>query len=457
MGFLKGFGWVRREFQNVILGEEAVMILFLIKKIKFKTFLIMNNIIFRVYLLILAFFVQNIFAQSYPDGVSDADLMVNNQAVPVKVFSTTDAKTFADFAGKNAPNSLVIVNSANLESKNGWGAFYDNSFSILKQNGYQFLDKNFKPTENKSDYKYVVKSKQPLKESDQISLKTSYKIWDPSVGIQLGPFTLHFYSLMFVFAFGFGYMLMKKIFDIDHVNQKYLDPLFTWTLIGTILGARLGHVIFYQPELFKQDFLSVFLPIRTKPEFEFTGFSGLASHGATIALILTTLYYSFKIIKRNPFWVYDRLGIVVALGGAFVRMGNFFNSEIVGKPADPNSPFAILFPQMSDEYGVTVPRFPGQLFEATGYVLLFVLLWFLYRKTDKKYQQGWLFGLFFIILWAIRFFVEFLKEPQGKEFISIAGLNTGQVLSIPFMIAGVIIMIYSKKMKITEAENAKPE
>ncbi|KIC64386.1 prolipoprotein diacylglyceryl transferase [Chryseobacterium taiwanense] len=279
-------------------------------------------------------------------------------------------------------------------------------------------------------------------------METEYKIWDPSTGIHLGPITLHYYSLMFIFAFGLGYILMTRMFTIDHVNQKYLEPLFTWTLIGTILGARLGHVIFYQPELFKQDFWSVFLPIQTKPEFKFTGFSGLASHGATIALILTTLYYSYKIIKKNPFWVYDRLGIVVALGGAFVRMGNFFNSEIIGKPVAPNSPFAFLFPQMSDEYGITVPRYPTQLFEAIGYVLLFILLWVLYRKTDKKYQQGWLFGLFFIILWAIRFFVEFLKEPQGDEFIQLGGLNTGQVLSIPFMIAGLIIMLYSKKNKI---------
>ncbi|WP_187478162.1 prolipoprotein diacylglyceryl transferase [Amniculibacterium sp. G2-70] len=281
-----------------------------------------------------------------------------------------------------------------------------------------------------------------------------YITWDPSKGIELGPFTLHYYSLMFVLAFGLGYMLMTKIFKIDQVNQKYLEPLFTWTLVGTILGARLGHVIFYQPELFQQDFWSVFLPIQTQPEFKFTGFSGLASHGATIAIIFTTLYYSYKIIKKSPFWVYDRLGIVVALGGAFVRIGNFFNSEIIGKPAG-NSPFAILFPQQSTEYGEIVPRYPTQLFEAFGYFALFLLLWFLYRKTNKKYEQGWLFGLFFIILWAIRFFVEFLKEPQGDEFITFAGLNTGQILSIPFMIAGFIIMLTSKNRTITEEENSK--
>lgn len=284
-----------------------------------------------------------------------------------------------------------------------------------------------------------------------------YTTWDPSTGIHLGPITLHYYSLMFVIAFGLGYYLMTKMYKIDNVNLKYVEPVFTWTLVGTILGARIGHVVFYQPELFRQDFWSVFLPIQTVPEFKFTGFSGLASHGATIAVILTTLYYSYKIIKKNPLWVFDRIAIVVAIGGAFVRIGNFFNSEIIGKPAPENSPFAVLFPQQSTEYGAIVPRYPTQLFEATGYVLLFILLWVLYRYTNRKYQQGWLFGLFFILLWAIRFFVEFLKEPQGDEFIQFAGLNTGQVLSIPFMIAGAVIMWYSQKNRITQAENEKPD
>ena len=284
-----------------------------------------------------------------------------------------------------------------------------------------------------------------------------YTTWDPPTGIHLGPITLHYYSLMFVIAFGLGYYLMTKMYRIDNVNLKYVEPVFTWTLVGTILGARIGHVVFYQPELFRQDFWSVFLPIQTVPEFKFTGFSGLASHGATIAVILTTLYYSYKIIKKNPLWVFDRIAIVVAIGGAFVRIGNFFNSEIIGKPAPENSPFAVLFPQQSTEYGAIVPRYPTQLFEATGYVLLFILLWVLYRYTNRKYQQGWLFGLFFILLWAIRFFVEFLKEPQGDEFIQFAGLNTGQVLSIPFMIAGAVIMWYSQKNRITQAENEKPD
>jgi len=422
----------------------------------------MNNIFFRMYLVIFAFITQCLVAQNYPDGMSDGTLKVNSTDVPVKIYSTTEVQDLNEFADKPIKeNVLVILNESNFEP-----VYVNYSIATLakyKLVHYQLLDKNFKvidaatTKENINTFKYAVKTIKPLTESDNISLETPFKIWDPTKGIQLGPVTLHFYSLMFILWFGFGYILMNRIFKIDNVNQKYLEPLFTWTLLGTILGARMGHVIFYQPELFKEDFWSVFLPISTKNGLKFTGFSGLASHGATIALIFTTLYYSFKIIRKNPFWVYDRLGIVVALGGAFVRMGNFFNSEIIGKPVDPNSPFALLFPQQSSEYGVTVPRYPSQLFEAFGYVCLFVLLWILYRKTNKKYQQGWLFGLFFIILWAIRFFVEFLKEPQGDEFIQFGGLNTGQVLSIPFMIAGVIIMIVSKKFKITQAENEKPE
>jgi phosphatidylglycerol:prolipoprotein diacylglycerol transferase len=422
----------------------------------------MSHIFFRIYLVVFVFITQCFFAQEYPGGLSDGTLKVNETALPVKIYSTTEAGDLNTFPDKTTENNvLVILNESSFEPS--FYSFTAGTLAKYKASRYQLLDKNFKPIgsqvteDNIQNFKYAVKSDKQITANDHVTLETPFSIWDPSKGIQLGPITLHFYSLMFVLAFGLGYVIMSKIFKIDNVNQKYLEPLFTWTLIGTILGARLGHVIFYQPELFKEDFWSVFLPISTKNGLKFTGFSGLASHGATIAVIITTLYYSFKIIKKNPLWVLDRVGIVVALGGTFVRLGNFFNSEIIGKPIDPTSPFAILFPQQSSEYGATVPRYPTQLFEAFGYICLFVLLWILYSKTSKKYQQGWLFGLFFIILWAIRFFVEFLKMPQGDEFIQFGGLNTGQVLSIPFMIAGVIIMFISNKFKITQAENEKPD
>lgn len=416
----------------------------------------MNHIFLRFYLILFAGIFQLFSSQNVSSAFSDGTLKINNkETVAVKIFATQRTDSLIDQVSKNVNNELIILNEDNIipESAEHLSSI-QNILESFKSNKFQFLDKDLKPVDatleqkNIENFKYLLKSNTVLKPTDQVQLETSFKIWDPVKGIKLGPVMLHFYSLMFIFAFGLGYFIMAKIFKIDGVDEKYLEPFFTWTLVGTILGARLGHVIFYQPELFKEDFLSVFLPISTKGGLHFTGFSGLASHGAAIMVIATTLYYSLKIIKKNPLWVYDRIGIVVASGGAFVRMGNFFNSEILGKPVDPNSPFAILFPQQSSEYGVTIPRYPTQLFEAFGYVCLFFLLWFLYKKTDKKYQQGWLFGLFFIILWAIRFFVEFLKEPQGDEIIHFAGLNTGQVLSIPFMVAGLAIMIYSKKFKL---------
>ena len=420
----------------------------------------MNHIFLRFYLIIFVGFFQLVSSQSSASGLSDGVLKINNsEKVAVKIFASQRGDSLSNAASRNVQNLLVILNEDNVtpESTENLGSI-QNLLLKYKAFNFQFLDKNFKPVDSNLDqknienFKYLLKSNRIVKPTDNVELETSFKIWDPIKGLKLGPVMLHFYSLMFILAFGLGYFIMAKIFKIDGVDEKYLEPFFTWTLLGTILGARLGHVIFYQPELFKEDFLSVFLPISTRGGLHFTGFSGLASHGAAIMVIATTLYYSIKIIKKNPLWVYDRIGIVVASGGAFVRMGNFFNSEMLGKPIDPSSPFAMLFPQQSSEYGVTIPRYPTQLFEAFGYVCLFFLLWFLYKKTDKKYQQGWLFGLFFIILWAIRFFVEFLKEPQGDEIIQFAGLNTGQILSIPFMIAGAVIMIISKKYKLPKEE-----
>lgn len=402
------------------------------------------KIFFKFFTFILMLSTSLGLANNFEKSLSDGHLEINGTKTPVKIFATTSGHTLDEFSDFSTSEGVLIF--LNEELNTYANALYPKFISL----GYQALNKNFTPTEETTGFKYLYKPKNgnPQITADQkVNLNTEFSVWNPSKGINLGFFTLHFYSLMFVFAFGFGSILMAKIFKIDGVEAKYLDPLATWTIIGTIFGARIGHVLFYQPELIQQDFWAVFLPFRTRPQFEFTGFSGLASHGATIALILTTLYYSFKIIKKNPLWVYDRLGIVVALGGMFVRMGNFFNSEIIGKPANPSSPFAVFFPQMSDEYGITIPRYPTQIFEAVGYLLLFFLLWYLYKYTNKKYQQGWLFGVFFTILWSIRFFVEFLKEPQGDEFISFAGLNTGQVLSLPFILIGIILMFISKRFK----------
>ena len=153
-------------------------------------------------------------------------------------------------------------------------------------------------------------------------------VWNPSEGIDLGFFTIRYYSLMFVIAFSLGWFITKRIFDKEGQSPDKMDSLFIYVVIATLIGARLGHVIFYQPELFSQDFISVFLPFKTVPEFKFTGFQGLASHGAAIGIIIAMYFYSKKILKKPILWVLDRIVIAVASGAVFVRIGNFINSEI---------------------------------------------------------------------------------------------------------------------------------
>ena len=166
-------------------------------------------------------------------------------------------------------------------------------------------------------------------------------VWNPSEGIDLGFFVIRFYSLMFVIAFGLGWYIMKKIFERENESVEKLDTLFIWTVLATLIGARLGHVLFYDWEYYRNHLLEIFLPFRFEPHFEFTGFQGLASHGAAISIIITMYYYSKKILKRPQMWILDRIVIPVSSGAIFVRLGNFFNSEIVGKETD--SAFGIKF------------------------------------------------------------------------------------------------------------------
>lgn len=307
--------------------------------------------------------------------------------------------------------------------------------------------------------------------------------WNPSEGIDLGFFMIRYYSLMFVVAFSLGWVLTKKIYEREGQPQETLDSLFIYMVVATLLGARLGHVIFYQPELFVQDPLSVFLPISTVPEFEFTGFQGLASHGAAIAIVIAMFYYSKKVIKKPILWVMDRIVIAVAAGGAFVRLGNFMNSEIIGKPSgdfplgvrfvhedirpgqaiqatgiqDPAKAYDAIVhnPQFADLLNSVPFRHPAQLYEAVGYVIVFLVCWYLYWKTERRKQIGYIFGVFLILLFTVRFLAEMVKESQGG-FESVLGLlSTGQWLSIPFIIAGIYIMWHASKKPIPEKVDEK--
>jgi phosphatidylglycerol---prolipoprotein diacylglyceryl transferase len=267
-------------------------------------------------------------------------------------------------------------------------------------------------------------------------------VWEPaSDGIRLfGDFKIHYYSLMWMIAFIFGLQIMKKIYKNEGESESKMDSLFMYSVLGIMIGARLGHVIFYQSELFREDFLSVFLPFKFSGGFEFTGFRGLASHGAAIGMIISMYIYNKKILKKSVLWILDRVVIPCALGAIFIRIGNFFNSEMIGKPASEGLPWAIIFKDMD-----SIPRHPGQLYEAFGYIFVFLILFLLYWKTNKRQQEGFLFGLFLLLLMAVRVFVEQFKIAQvdGREDW-ILGLNTGQALSIPFILIGLYFMFLHK-------------
>ncbi|ALJ06250.1 prolipoprotein diacylglyceryl transferase [Pseudalgibacter alginicilyticus] len=296
--------------------------------------------------------------------------------------------------------------------------------------------------------------------------------WNPITGIDIiGNFKLHFYSLMWVVAFSIGWYIMKRIFTKEKISLDYLDPLFIYTVLATMIGARLGHVLFYQSELISQDFFSIFLPFKFKGGFEFTGFQGLASHGAAIGIIIGMYLYRKKYKYKSILWILDRIVIPVASGAIFIRIGNFINSEIIGKITDSN--FGVRFiqdqyykneivqrtgiqdvqkaynavtdnPQFKNLLEAVPYRHPAQLYESFCYIFVFLILGYFYLKTNKKDQTGFLFGLFLVLLWTVRFFVEFSKEPQGDEYINWFGLNTGQWLSIPFILIGFYFMFLYK-------------
>ncbi|MCL9805539.1 prolipoprotein diacylglyceryl transferase [Flavobacterium amniphilum] len=301
-------------------------------------------------------------------------------------------------------------------------------------------------------------------------------VWNPSEGIQIGSFTLRFYSLMFVVAFALGWYLMSPIFKREEEPQEKLDSLFVYMVISILLGARLGHVLFYQTELITKDPLSVFLPFQFTPEFKFTGFQGLASHGAAITVIIAMYLYKTRILKRSYLWILDRIVIPVASGAIFVRLGNFFNSEIYGPVTSGDHFYAVKFvrddefwrdqniqaitgtndlnkaynliesdPRFLDVLNQIPFRHPAQLYEAFGYVFVFALLIFMYWKTDARKKEGLLFGTFLVTLFSIRILVESVKESQGGFENVLGFLSTGQWLSIPFVLVGAYLIFKAKE------------
>ncbi len=261
--------------------------------------------------------------------------------------------------------------------------------------------------------------------------------WDMSPEIFSFSFiSIRWYGLLYALTFVVGYQILLYIFNKEKVDSKILDSLTIYVILGTIIGARLGHCLFYDPSYYLSN------PIEIIKIWE----GGLASHGGAIGIILSIWLFTRKHKKNNisMLWILDRLVIVVALGGLFIRIGNFFNSEIYGIPT--NVPWAVIF-SLNDE----IPRHPTQLYEGFVYFIIFLLLFSLYKKTNlKNIKQGFLFGLFLVLTFTTRFLLEFLKEVQSS-FENNMFLDMGQILSIPFILIGLFFVF--RKNKYTTKDN----
>lgn len=271
--------------------------------------------------------------------------------------------------------------------------------------------------------------------------------------------TPNLYGLLFVTGMIIGYFVIRKMFRNEHVPEMLLDKLLIFMVIGTVVGARLGHVLFYGPWWDKYDPGSGMLIEKgyfSHPETIFKVWEGgLASHGAAIVLLLILYYFSKKISKRPMLWILDRVAAPIAIAGCFIRLGNLVNHEIVGIPTD--LPWGFNF-TMSEEYG-GVYRHPAQLYEAICYLITFIVVLRMYWKTKAKEIPGRIFGMWLVFIWTARFLIEFIKEGQNTND-DVWFLKTGQLLSIPFILLGIYLLVRKvspKEMERFQESEFKPE
>jgi prolipoprotein diacylglyceryl transferase len=267
---------------------------------------------------------------------------------------------------------------------------------------------------------------------------------DPVI-LSLGSLEIRWYSLLFISGFILGWFIFKWFFKREGISEKLLDPLLYTLLIGTIVGARLGHCLFYDPAYYLgswNGFLEIFMPWK----------GGLASHGGTLFLFFAMIWFARRYGRKNDFdymWLLDHLAIAVSFAAMFIRLGNLFNSEIYGHVTD--LPWGFVF----ERRGEVEPKHPTQLYEALSYAILGLVLLFLYVRKTKWLYRGSYIGIFFIVLFGMRFLIEFVKENQ-VDFEAGMALNMGQLLSIPFILLGIAILIYSYKKKLP-VEAVHPE
>ena len=253
---------------------------------------------------------------------------------------------------------------------------------------------------------------------------------DPVIGT-IGPLSPRWYGVLFATAFMLSYSVMKRVFLAEKKSQVDLDRLTIMMIIGTVLGARIGHVLFYEPGIILDDPFEVIA----------IWHGGLASHGGALGIITGLYLFHRRSTGYSMTWLLDRLAIVAALSGVCIRMGNLMNSEIIGRPTD--LPWGFWFMRVDD---VPIARHPTQIYEALVCVILFGLLWHLYRRGVAQQRPGALIGTFMVLLFTSRFLIEFLKEYQ-EAFEASLPLDMGQILSIPFIVAGIVFLLRSGSTK----------
>ena len=271
----------------------------------------------------------------------------------------------------------------------------------------------------------------------------SYIFWNPDdTLLRIGSFGIRYYSLCWRAGLAGAYFMVKWLYRDQQIKESLFEPLFLYCFISILVGARLGHCLFYDPAYYLSSwdhFVEMLIPMRHLADgsWKFTGYEGLASHGGTLGLIIGLWLYC-RNLKMNIWTVLDNIAIATPITACFIRLGNLMNSEIIGKVTDV--PWAFIFTKV-DQY----PRHPGQLYEAIAYALFFFVGWFLYKKAKTRVGTGLFFGLCLTLIFTFRFFVEFTKDIQ-VDFEAGMPLDMGQLLSIPFVILGVACMKGGKWM-----------
>ena len=275
-----------------------------------------------------------------------------------------------------------------------------------------------------------------------------YIVWDPSLdAFSIGPFSIRWYSLMWLVGLALAYLMVRWLYKKQQIPDEKFEPLFIYCFVGILIGARLGHCLFYQPDYFLtswKGFVEMLLPIHIDATggWHMTGYQGLASHGGTLGLILALLLYVRQF--KMPVWqVLDNIAIATGITACCIRIGNLMNSEIVGKVTDESLPWAFWFVQ--NDPAAVVLRHPGQLYEAIAYALYFLLCVVFYKKMPQKVGTGFFFGFCLAYIFTFRFFIEYTKEVQ-EAFEASLPIDMGQILSIPFIVVGVYCMIRARKV-----------